>query len=193
MQGDMPTPTRLTTLFNVWTTTPAQIDSLYEVLRGVTEDLVRKRPGFVSANVHLSRDRERLVNYAQWESVETWRAMLADPACRARNERAMTLGTPEPHVYEVISVVSRAPVVIEAGTSVTIDIFETTPETQRSVCERRSIERQPGFVSATLHASVDGVRVVDYVQWEDPPDANVYDVVATVRGETWPEPTFAEA
>jgi quinol monooxygenase YgiN len=31
---------------------------------------------------------------------------------------------------------------------------------------RRVTSRQPGFVSATIHASLDGTRVANYVQWK---------------------------
>lgn len=31
---------------------------------------------------------------------------------------------------------------------------------------RRVTSRQPGFVSATIHASLDGTRVANYAQWE---------------------------
>jgi hypothetical protein len=173
MQGDMATRveagTALTTLFNVWTTTPERLPRLLEILTGVTEELICKRPGFVSANLHVRRDGERLVNYAQWESVELWQAMLADPACRARNESAFPYGTPEPHVYEVVS---GDPLTIEPGGTTRIEIFETTPEEQGPLCE--ALEG-----AGAVHRSVDGVRVVNYVQCEDSDDPSLYDVVAT--------------
>jgi quinol monooxygenase YgiN len=31
---------------------------------------------------------------------------------------------------------------------------------------RRVTSKQPGFVSSTIHASLDGTRVVNYAQWE---------------------------
>jgi quinol monooxygenase YgiN len=44
---------------------------------------MRFRPGFVSANLHLSTDRTRIVNYAQWRSRADFQAMLQDPGASA--------------------------------------------------------------------------------------------------------------
>ncbi len=60
----------------------------------------------------------------------------------------------------------------DARLATVINVFQTTPETQadlleilRSGTEARTV-RQPGFISANFHASVDGLRVVIYAQWE---------------------------
>ncbi|MBA3844477.1 MAG: antibiotic biosynthesis monooxygenase, partial [Actinobacteria bacterium] len=44
-----------------------------------TEETMRHLPGFVSANLHLSRDRRYVANYAQWRSQEHFDAMLKHP------------------------------------------------------------------------------------------------------------------
>lgn len=36
-------------------------------------------PGFISANVHRSLDLRKVINYAQWERVETFNASLRQP------------------------------------------------------------------------------------------------------------------
>jgi quinol monooxygenase YgiN len=53
-----------------------------------------------------------------------------------------------------------------------INVFTVPP----AECERlieiladgiqRTTSRQPGFISATIHASLDGTRVANYTQWE---------------------------
>lgn len=53
-----------------------------------------------------------------------------------------------------------------------ITIIEADPEKQAEalslMAERaRFMERQPGFNSITLHRSLDGRRLVNYVQWEN--------------------------
>jgi heme-degrading monooxygenase HmoA len=53
-----------------------------------------------------------------------------------------------------------------------ITIVESEPEKQaealRVMTERaRFMARQPGFVSISLHRSLDGRRIVNYVQWEN--------------------------
>lgn len=45
-----------------------------------------------------------MVNYAQWESEEAYRAMLTDPVCREHTGRAQELASCEPHLYRVASV-----------------------------------------------------------------------------------------
>jgi quinol monooxygenase YgiN len=52
-----------------------------------------------------------------------------------------------------------------------ITFIEAEPESQgealRLMHERaRFMARQPGFVSISLHRSLDGGRIVNYVQWE---------------------------
>ena len=48
---------------------------------------MQHQPGFVSANIHVSTDGTRVVNYAQWESAEAFQAMLADPGPRGSTWR----------------------------------------------------------------------------------------------------------
>ena len=53
-----------------------------------------------------------------------------------------------------------------------ITIIEAEPEKQNEalslMAERaRFMARQPGFVSISLHRSLDGRRIVNYVQWQN--------------------------
>ncbi|MGY4159636.1 MULTISPECIES: antibiotic biosynthesis monooxygenase family protein [unclassified Bradyrhizobium] len=52
-----------------------------------------------------------------------------------------------------------------------ITIIESEPEKQAEalslMTERaRFMQRQPGFISISLHRSLDGRRIVNYVQWQ---------------------------
>jgi quinol monooxygenase YgiN len=53
-----------------------------------------------------------------------------------------------------------------------INVFALKPEDRERLIEiladgiRRVTSRQPGFVSASIHTSLDGTRVANYVQWE---------------------------
>lgn len=57
-----------------------------------------------------------------------------------------------------------------------INIFTITSEAQLPLLDllteatERMIRHRPGFVSANLHASLDGTRVVNYAQWRTPED-----------------------
>jgi hypothetical protein len=48
---------------------------LLQALSEATETLFRHQPGFASANLHMSRDHRRIVNYPQWRSKENYAAM----------------------------------------------------------------------------------------------------------------------
>lgn len=53
-----------------------------------------------------------------------------------------------------------------------ITVIEAEPERQQEalslMAERaRFMARQPGFVSISLHRSLDGRRIVNYVQWQN--------------------------
>ncbi|WP_407175047.1 antibiotic biosynthesis monooxygenase family protein [Bradyrhizobium sp. STM 3562] len=53
-----------------------------------------------------------------------------------------------------------------------ITIIEAEPEKQAEALslmrERaRFMQRQPGFISISLHRSLDGRRIVNYIQWEN--------------------------
>ena len=50
-----------------------------------------RRPGVRSANIHLSTDRTRVVNYAQWDSAEAYQAMLGDETAREHMAAAADL------------------------------------------------------------------------------------------------------
>ena len=53
-----------------------------------------------------------------------------------------------------------------------VNVFTVQPEQQKALVEvlvratDEVIQHVPGFISANIHASVDGVRVVNYAQWK---------------------------
>lgn len=99
------TDARLATLVNVFTVRPDQQKALVEVLERATEEVIRHVPGFVSANIHASVDGVRVVNYAQWESEDAFRAMLENPVTQDHLREAAAIADGyEPHLYDVASV-----------------------------------------------------------------------------------------
>ena len=97
-----------TTLINVFTVEPDKAEQLASLLASATENVMQHQPGFRSANIHLSTDRTRVVNYAQWDSVEAYQTMLSDPTAREHmgTAAAMAAGF-DPHLYTVESVHGR--------------------------------------------------------------------------------------
>lgn len=55
-----------------------------------------------------------------------------------------------------------------------INVFTVSPERQQELVDtlvaatEQVIRALPGFISANIHKSVDGVRVTNYAQWESP-------------------------
>ncbi len=70
-------------LINTFHVAPERAEELMTLLQRATEETFRGRPGFVSANLHMSDDRTRIVNYAQWRSRADFKAIFQDPAARA--------------------------------------------------------------------------------------------------------------
>ncbi len=96
------------TLINVFTVEPDRAAELAALLHTATQEVMRHRPGFRSANIHVSTDGTRVVNYAQWDSAEAYRAMLADATTRQHMDDAAALAISfDPHLYTVESVHER--------------------------------------------------------------------------------------
>ena len=95
------TETDVTTLINVFTVAPERQDELVSLLADATEETMRHLPGFVSANIHRSRDGERVVNYAQWESEATYEAIFERPDVREHMDGVLELATADYHLYDV--------------------------------------------------------------------------------------------
>ncbi|MFD3583825.1 antibiotic biosynthesis monooxygenase family protein [Streptomyces sp. NPDC058683] len=92
------------TLINVFTVSPDRQSELLTLLARATEETMKHQPGFVCANFHASQDGERVVNYAQWESEEHYRAMLANPEARVHMDEAATIATDvQPRLFRVRS------------------------------------------------------------------------------------------
>ena len=67
------------TLINTYTVKSERAEELIEFLTRATQETLRYVPGFISASLHLSFDRTKVVNYAQWVDVEATAAARQDP------------------------------------------------------------------------------------------------------------------
>jgi heme-degrading monooxygenase HmoA len=94
----------IATIVNVFDVEPSRQQELLHTLIEGTEQVMRQRPGFISVNLLASNDGTRVVNYAQWRSLDDVRATIADPRAQAYAEKAASLAAPAPHVYTVASV-----------------------------------------------------------------------------------------
>lgn len=93
------------TLINVFTVQPERARELADLLTAATQDVMQHIDGFISANIHLSTDDTRVVNYAQWRSADALQAMLSNPTARQHMGQCADLADSyEPHLYTVESV-----------------------------------------------------------------------------------------
>lgn len=93
------------TLVNVFTVEPERARRLADLLTAATDEVMQHVDGFISANIHLSTDGTRVVNYAQWRNAAAFEAMLQDPTAREHMAKCAELTISfDPHIYTVESV-----------------------------------------------------------------------------------------
>lgn len=99
---------KVVTLINVFTVMPESQQRLVDVLIEATEKTMKHLPGFVSANIHKSFDGTKVVNYAQWRSLEDFEAIK-------QNSEAL------PHMQAAAALVEFDPILCEVVDSIGID------------------------------------------------------------------------
>jgi heme-degrading monooxygenase HmoA len=62
-----------------------------------------------------------------------------------------------------------------------INVFTVSPENQQRLVDllieatQRTMRNQPGYISVTIHKSLDGTRVTNYAQWHSQEDFEAID------------------
>ncbi|MCQ8832177.1 antibiotic biosynthesis monooxygenase family protein [Streptomyces malaysiensis] len=93
------------TLVNVFTVDIERQTELVEALDEATRSIFTKVPGFISANLHVSLDGTRVVNYAQWADKASYSAALQHPEVRKHVEHAAGIAQAyDPTLVQVWSV-----------------------------------------------------------------------------------------
>lgn len=95
-------------LINTFTVRPDRADELLEALSRATEHGMRQRPGFVSANLHLSHDRRHVANYAQWRSKADLDVMMSDPEAREHMRQVAAIALSFEPIYYTLRESHRA-------------------------------------------------------------------------------------
>lgn len=81
-------------------------------------------------------------------------------------------------ITEIAFEAASSSIEVSAGCVTLINVFTVAPEKQGRLIElleqatRTVIRQQPGFISANLHAGLDGNRVANYAQWASVDDMN---------------------
>ncbi len=115
--------------------------------------------GFISSSLHRSLDGARVTTYTQWRT----------PAAAHANQ-------PGAFAYEVVHVQKASaadPTIVAGATPITLVVVMTCEPGEQAELLAYLIETaiehsaNPGFVSCTIHRSIDGTRVAEYIQWAD--------------------------
>ena len=92
---------RFATLINTFFVDPDRAGELVELLHEAA-DTMSQLTGFVSANLHLSEDRTRVVNYVQWQTKADFEAMLDNDRAQPHMQAAADLADRyEPILYSL--------------------------------------------------------------------------------------------
>jgi hypothetical protein len=94
--------TGLTTFINVFRTEPRNQQRLVERIIAAHQAVIQHRPGYVSTNVHSSKDGYLVIDYTQWRSREDFEAMVRDPAVEPHFRPIGELTRGEQHAFDVV-------------------------------------------------------------------------------------------
>lgn len=78
-------------LINVFTVDPKRQTELVDALDRASQEIFTSMPGFLSANLHISLDGTRVVNYAQWASAQQYQDAMALPVMREHLTEATSI------------------------------------------------------------------------------------------------------
>ncbi|MFD2571924.1 antibiotic biosynthesis monooxygenase family protein [Spirosoma soli] len=96
------TEEQLLTLINVFTVDPSNQQALVDLLTLATKASVQNIDGFLSASLHRSIDGTKVTMYAQWESIDKYKAMRANPTASPYLEQALSMAKFDPGIYQVV-------------------------------------------------------------------------------------------
>ena len=95
----------LVTVINVFETKPEQQQELIDAWIRFVEE-VRGEPGMIGAALHRRTDGTRVVNYAQWRSVEDFERFVKKYR-EQMDARRLLAERVDPHLYEVVYLFER--------------------------------------------------------------------------------------
>ena len=189
------TESGLLTMINIMQPDSAEQDEVVTLLGQGMDSTASRQEGFVSASIHRSLDNHYVVNYAQWQSFENVQAVveLVQNGQASELAEAFAKGNPEFHPYVATAQFTSdgRTVAINRQNNLLTAINLLVPNegvTQSEVAEllkeamAEEIRYRPGFVSATVHESLDNDYVVNYAQWKDQASLDAT-VEAVTQGE----------
>ncbi len=92
-------------------------------------------------------------------------------------EKIFDIADPDWNIYELVFSAGTNPTIIskDANLVTVINKFSVEPENHKRLLQllddlRAVVEKQPGFISANVHKSFEGTRIVSYAQWNTKED-----------------------
>ena len=115
---------------------PDKIQNLSKIAQQNIQNVMSKKNGFVSANIHESSSGTRLVNYSQWKSRESYENAV-DFLTKEEvllGEKLLELGEMKWNFYEIVSSVGKIPAHISAvnGYPTGINIIDVAPKNSKT-------------------------------------------------------------
>jgi len=162
----------LTTTISYFKIDPEYQKKQIDLLREFIDNTLSRQTGFVSTTIHRSSKGSNIINYSQWTTPKDQNTEInhiTSPEPRS----VISFATHELDIYEIIRVVGKDIIVTEQNKVVTSIIYvKLDPMHQVDFTSKwinlfeNVIKKQPGFISAILHKSVTGNRLLSYSQWE---------------------------
>ena len=90
------------TLINVFTVDPSRQQQLVDALIETTRQVWRLQDGFISASIHKSKDRKKVVNYVQYKGKEAFDKRLDNPEAIIRMNKVLSMAKADGNLYDVV-------------------------------------------------------------------------------------------
>lgn len=175
-----------TTFYNMWRTTNAKNRS--SLLEGMKDEApaIAAKPGFVSMTVLECAEDGRVLVEGRWQSKGAFDAAISDDPEAQKSRMSLTeFGAPEPGLFRecfrilpekatkedrhagqaLISVIPGSVTYVQIWRMNSVEHQQRWLETMHSRIGLLTV--QPGFISMTLHTSLDGRQTAVYAQWSD--------------------------
>jgi hypothetical protein len=90
------------TLINVFTVDPSRQQLLVDALIETTKQVWRLQDGFISASIHKSKDRKKVVNYIQYKGQEAFEKRLDNPEAIIHMNKVLSMAKADGSLYDVV-------------------------------------------------------------------------------------------
>ena len=165
---------KLPTVFLIFQVDPKMQTALIDAIKENSQKVMEEKSGFISTNIHKSFDGTSVVNYAQWESRKSYEDAInfLKPDELKIGEKIFEIADSDWNIYDLVFSAGNNPTTItqDANLVTVINKFSVQSKNQKKLVKllddlRKVVEQLSGFISANVHRSFDGTRVVSYAQW----------------------------